>query len=156
MEETLQHKFTQSRAQPVEVDGQTVYLAFPIAISGPCRIEAGVLVCRSPFPSGVVVSASPGKIDWNGVKRPSVICWYDKEPWRLVVTAEPGRAGGTVRIWNAWRGTSGQTLELMGNAGMIVERPDPDRQRYIAHCSVGGGKIDFEQFVFWIELFSHV
>jgi hypothetical protein len=144
---SLGELFVESQGEAILYDGKRVVQTVEIPISHPCLFTARVIKCDQQIRQGITLRVEPGKIEFQGAKHKSVICWYDHEPWTMAADLLPARETSKLFVWNSWSAFA-VTEAWTGNAGMVVEEPDADSDLWIARCSAGVGPVNFDDFVF--------
>jgi len=148
---TLDELFGEAKGSPVLYDDKYLVQAVEIPISEPCIFTARVLKNNPKLRQGITLQVKPGMVEDEGGLHKSVICWYDHEPWVLETKLLPNGHDAKLFVWNSWE-TNGRTDAWIGNSGIVVERPDPAADIWIARCSAGPEGVDLDDFVFTFEL----
>ena len=133
---------------PIHWSGKCVHMMYEL----PGSLTSQGLMIRFAQPSparpqGLRIRVRGGLIELNGRQLNDVVLWSDTAPDTVFVQFLPaaGETSMTVRVWNAWRDTSGTMQTWIGNAGMLVE-PKEDGST-VLRCSDGFGEPSFDDLV---------
>jgi hypothetical protein len=77
------------------------------------------------------------------------IFWTDTAPRLFEVIVDPPAGGGSIKVWNEWRDSTGVQNAWMGNAGMVVTVND---DVISLKCSDGIGEPSFDDLVVSIRI----
>lgn len=141
--QTLADRFRDSRAAPIRLNGETVYLRYDLGPLAAAKFDVA-LHAKSERPQALCMAVGSGSLKVAGVKSKQLEIWSHTAPPTFSVEVLPGRDGPSpVRLWNAWR-VGDLTHYGIGNVGIKVGRTNG---RLILRCSDGFGPVSFDDLI---------
>lgn len=140
--------FQESRWEPIEFNGQTVYHKYKRQVRGWSEVRVSRLSHNPAFVQGLRVKSGKVEIECKGQRTRDLILWSDtslaESSFHVI-----GQQGAVLTFWNQWRlPGDNQPQGGTGNAGMLVS----DVANVVTlSCSDGIGKPDFQDLVVRLE-----
>ncbi len=140
--------FQESRWEPVEFNGQTVYHKYKRQVRGWTVVRVSGLSHNPAFVQGLRVKSGKVDLEFEGQRTRDLIIWADaplaERSFQVI-----GQQGAMLTIWNQWRLPGNSEFQGgTGNAGMLVS----DAVNLVTlSCSDGSGKPDFQDLVVRLE-----
>jgi len=143
---SLEKLFTESKGQPIELDGKILQMVDRV----PVRDGQGIrIVFESASPErrqGISLTVR-GELEVNGhTIRKEVVLWVDTAPTEVILQVRTKQH--EVLVKNVWDRGDGVMDSWHAQAAMIVETCGAVR-RY--RCNDGRNNLDFEDIVFTLE-----
>ncbi|MFD9434653.1 hypothetical protein [Streptomyces sp. NPDC060002] len=149
---TLQSAFEKSKGKPLEIGGKTVHLAYDVPLEWPSKRATLSFTSFTDSPvQGVCLAMPEGELTINGLRTPTACLWADAAPAAVGIQfLRFPNSSAALRVWNCWRGTTGDTLAWTENAGLVVQAADDGMYRFA--CSDGVGPADFTDLTFDLRI----
>lgn len=140
---TLASRFMESRGQPIELDGETIYASHKVVLNpGISALKVRRLASKPNVMSGLRIKIKNGSLLVNGQWLAEFTLWAHTSPPELEVIAD-ARSSCELQLWHVWM-VDGIVQAWVGEAGIKVYSVGGWTR---LECSGGGRVADFSTLV---------